>query len=291
MDVENARSDLFLAAAVFVFGGAIVRILLNIVPLDRLPLVAPILAIGLPLATTVLVPFLLSRYRQEPWAMYGLTAPSGFALGTGAALAAPIVVASVLGTASQGGGAVEAFPLIPAGPNGVVALLARVAELGGVAVLGIYVSVKAREAFRGVPRTFRAALVDILRVLAIIAVIAGGLLLVRSLTTGQLVTGLAVVVLPALGVAGTLALATRELPQAGATTRPVLVTPTVIFGLGAFTLQFEPITFLALAYQAALFAALGLVVGLLTQRQPSAFAALTLMLLVAVLSDFGQVIR
>ncbi len=64
---EDARSDLFLSGAVFLFGGIIVQAVLRIIPLDRIPGLGAVLAVVLPLVTTVLVPYLLIRYRKEPW--------------------------------------------------------------------------------------------------------------------------------------------------------------------------------------------------------------------------------
>lgn len=291
MDAEDARSDLFLAGAVFVIGGFVLQLLLDIIPVGAIPGVSPVLQVVLPLVTTVLVPYLLMRYRAEPWAMYGLTASSIGALGTGALIAVPVVVASALLTASQGGGVLQALPLAVTGPSDAVVLLSRVAQFGGLGLLGVYVSVKARDAFRGVPRPFRTAVIEVARILAIIVAVAGGLLLIRLLVQGGVFDAVTVV-LPALGVAGSVALAVREVPRSGAITRPVLVTPTVIFGLAGFVIVFGSIVGLvAVAYQGALLAAIGMIVGLLQEARRSGFAALGLTLVIAVLSGFGQVLR
>lgn len=290
MDAEDARSDLLLAGVVFVIGGVIVDLILDVIPLGRIPGVSPVLQIGLPLLTTVVVPYLLMRYRGEPWAMYGLASSSIGALGTGALLAVPVVIASALVTASQGGGVLQALPLAALGGGELVGLLRRIAQLGGLALLGVYVTVKARDAFRGVPRPLHTVVIEVGRILGIIAAVAGGLLLIRLLVEGA-VFGAVAVILPALGAAGMVGLAMRELPRAGATSRPVLVTPTVIFGLAGFFIQFDVVGFVAIVYQAALLATVGLTVGLLQETRRSGFAALGLALVIAVLSTFGQVLR
>lgn len=290
MHAEDARSDLLLAAVVFVIGGLIVDLILDIIPLGRIPGVSPVLQIGLPLLTTVVVPYLLMRYRSEPWAMYGLASSSLGALGTGALLAVPVVIASALVTASQGGGVLQALPLAALGGDQLLGLLRRVAQLGGVALLGVYVAVKARDAFGGVPRPLHTVVLEVARILGIIAVVAGGLLLVRLLVEGALF-GAVAVILPALGVAGMVGLAMRELPRTTVSSRPVLVTPTVLFGLAGFFIQFDVVNFLAIVYQAALLATVGLTVGLLQETRRSGFAALGLALVIALFSTFGQVLR
>lgn len=290
MDAEDARSDLLLAGVVFVIGGVIVDLIRDVIPLGRIPGVAPVLQIGLPLLTTVVVPYLLMRYREEPWAMYGLASSSIGALGTGALFAVPVVIASALVTASQGGGVLQALPLAALGGDEVIGVLRRIAQFGGLALLGAYVTVKARDAFSGVPRTLHTVVIEVARILAIIVVVAGGLLIVRLLVEGTLF-GAVAVILPALGAAGMVGLAMRELPRTAATSRPVLVTPTVIFGLAGFFIQFDVVGFVVIVYQAALLATVGLTVGLLQETNRSGFAALGLALVIAVLSTFGQVLR
>src|SRR5690606_6192744 len=53
---DEARSDLFLAGAVYVFGGIVIALLLDILPLQRIPGVDIGLALVLPIVTTALVP-------------------------------------------------------------------------------------------------------------------------------------------------------------------------------------------------------------------------------------------
>lgn len=285
MDAEEARSDLLVAGAAFVLGHAILATLQQIVPLRGIPGVSVVWALVVPLLITVLAPYLLMRYRGEPWGVYGLTGSSVGALGPGALLGLPLVLAAALATASEGGGVLEAFPLAVTSPDDALRLLGRLAPLCGLALLGAYLAVKARDAFRGVPRALPTVVTEVGRIVALVAAVAGGLVVVGELVEGAPFDALAVV-LPAFGVAGMVGLAMRERPRPATTTRPVLVTPTVLFALAGFIL-FPAEDFLSLVYQAALLAGVGLSVGLLQETRRSAFAALGLALVVALLSDFG----
>lgn len=285
---DDARSDLFLAGAVFFFGPVVLRILLGIFPLDRAPVLGPVLAIALPLAVTVLVPYLLIRYRREPWGAYGLGGGPSSALWFGALLGAPVAVVTLVATLLRGQGVLEAFPLLAIGPGALVDFLARCAEWLGLALLGVYASVKARDAFRGEHRTLPDGVWEIGRLLGIVVVVTAGLLALAL--TVQAGPFFEVLLLP-LAVAASFWLLRRNLPVHSSTQRPVLVTPTVIFGLGPFFLVFDAFAFVTGVYQAALYAVFGLAVGAMQESRRSALGAVGLAIVLAAFTGLGDPTR
>lgn len=289
---EDARSDLFLSGAVFLFGGVIVRALLAIIPLERIPGLDAVLAVLLPLVTTILVPFLLIRYRNEPWSMYGLagTAPSTF--GFGVVLGLPLVVAGLAVALAAGASPVAAVPLLGLAESGirVEELLARIARWLGYALLAVYGTVKARDAFSGTPQAMAAVARQVATVLGIAVSVAALLLLVSMATRGTLSgdLGLAAerVLLP-LAVATAVMVARARTAGAGATTRPTLLTPAVLLGLAAIRgLGFDAVSFVTTVYTVGLLALLGLVVGLLQESRRAAWGAVGLGLTIAALTPF-----
>lgn len=287
--LEDARSDLFLAGAVFVFGGLIFEVLLNIVPLHRIPVLGYVILILLPLATTVLVPYLLIRYRGEPWAMYGLSGLSLPALGYGAALGLVLVGAFVLVAVLSGLSPTATVPLADVSGSGPLALLRRISQWLGFGLLAVYGTVKARDAFHGTPQRLREGAVHLARILSAVVAVAGGLLVLAMAARNQLALAPALeVVLPALAVVGIAALVTTRVQGSPAATRPVLITPAVLLGLGAFRLGFDAVAFVSAVYLGAVFALLGLVVGVLQETQRSAWAAVGLALVIAVFTVLGE---
>lgn len=283
---EDARSDLLLSAAVYVFGRAVVRIVLGTVPLTRVPLLADILAIVVPLALTVLVPFLLIRYRREPWARFGFGG-SARTLLPGALLAVPVVVASLVAIAALGGDLRAGAPVVAAWtlPGAAAAdAVGRLALWVGLALLGVYVAVKARDAFRGTPLTLRGGVVEVGRIVVAAAAVAGLLLLFAARGPG--LAGLSLL-LPPLGLAASLGLVLRGLRGPAATTRPVLVTPTVIFALGPFLLSFDALSFVNTIYQSALFGGAGLLVAALVESRRSVWPPLAFAAMVGAFSLYG----
>src|SRR5690606_28121006 len=80
---EDARSDLFLSGAVYVFGPTVIAILVNVFGLSNVPAALIVLSLVQPVVTTALVPFLLMRYRSESFGQYGYGAglPPNFGVG------------------------------------------------------------------------------------------------------------------------------------------------------------------------------------------------------------------
>jgi Na+/H+-translocating membrane pyrophosphatase len=66
----------------------------------------------------------------------------------------------------------------------------------------------------------------------------------------------------------------------------VLLTPTVLLALGVFTLSFNALAFVQGAYNAALFGAVGMLIGICMEGRGSGTAALVLALAIALLSPF-----
>jgi hypothetical protein len=282
VSTEEARSDLFLSAAVYLIGPVIVGLLpgLNRVPSaidpqQSISALAVVVAVLLPLVYTVLVPYLLIRYRKETVRDY-LPKGGGKAFGFGLLLALPIVVAVVLATLVTANPIQEALPVLWAvEPIGAVAVAQRLTSWLGVAALVVYATVKARDAFRSDPRTLRDAALEIARVLGIVAAITM-LLLLLTARPGE---NIAALLLWPLGVAGALAIALRQLRGPTSTTRAILLTPVLLLALPPFTLG--PSEFVEGLYIAALLGGIGLVFGVLEESRYWAYGTLAMALLLA----------
>lgn len=279
---EDARSDLFLSAAVFLFGPLVVQILLDVVPLPNSEVVFTALNIVLPIAVTILVPWLLIRYRKESLRSYGLGGLHTQDLGIGALIAVPLVVASVLALLLRFGPDVV-NPLALTASGGVPMILARLAHAVGRCLLAVYVTVKARDAFRQDYMTVREGLRDIGRWIVIVAVGALGLLTLGAMAQGDDVGIGAFLFLP-LGMVGAFAMALRTLRGPSVTSRQVLLTPTVLLALGPFALTLNGQRLLGSLYEAALWAGIGLLVGVLTETKRGAWAAIGLGVMLAMLT-------
>ncbi|HEV2088587.1 MAG TPA: hypothetical protein VGR21_09770 [Cryptosporangiaceae bacterium] len=267
---DEARSDLFLAGAVFLVGPVLLRILLGIFPLSRIPGFDALIALALPLMTTILVPWLLIRYRKERLADYGLGGTSSFVLGL--VLAAPIAAAGVLAALASGGPLLE-LPLVAAIMTGSwLAFLGRLLYWAGLVGLAVYMTVKARDAFRGDPAYLRSATVEIGRILALVAGVATVLLLVTVVFSagGSVLAAVARLLLLPLGVAAAVLLSTQRLRRTTLTKRSTLLTPVVLFAIGPFALSLNALSFVAGLWQAALLAGVGLVIGALLEARRSA---------------------
>lgn len=288
---EDARSDLFLSGAVFLFGGIIVQAILAIIPLDRIPGVRLPLVVVLPLVTTVLVPFLLIRYRKEPWSMYGLAGFSGRVFGLGVALALPIVLAGVALALLAQVPPLAAVPLAGADHlAGVETVLVRTTRWLGYVLLAAYGTVKARDAFRGTPQVMYTGARQIAGILGVAVAVAGVLLLVSRAARGQLtgdLIGSAELLLLPLGVASAVVVVLGSVRGAGTVTRPTLVTPAVLMGMAAIRgLAFDAVAFVTTIYLVGLLALLGLVIGMLQESRQTAWGAVGLGLAIGALTIF-----
>jgi len=282
---EDARSDLFLSAAVYLVGPVVIEILRNLLRLDRIPGMTTALFILMPLLTTAAVPMLLMRYRKESFGQYGYGAGLPPNFGIGLLLASPIIVASVLAVVVAGGDVLSAIGIAAVLGGGALQFVVRLLTWLGLGFLAVYATVKARDAFRSDYRTVRDEAIWLGRVLAGVAAVAVSIALLLTLPgqQGPFGGGLGVgplVVLP-LGVAGSVVLLVRTLRGPSATSRATMLTPVVLLALGPLQLSFNA-TALALGiWQATLYAGIGLIIGALQESRRSALAGLGLTLALA----------
>lgn len=281
---EDARSDLLLAGAVFIFGPIVLTLLLTIVPLTRLPGVGEVMSILTPVLLTIAVPVALVRYRGESWADFGL-APGRAGLGAGAVLAAPIVLASLLSATVSGNplGGLPVVTLPTLGLDGVLTLTARVVTWFGLALLATYVATKAREAFRSDVTTVPEGMARIGRV---VAIVAGAAALLRFATSGTIAS----LLLPA-GVAVTVYLVWRGVNRPTATGLAVLLAPTVLLALGSFFISFSLTRLIEGAWTGALVAALGLAMAGTKESRGNAWPAVALAVVVALATTVPAPLR
>jgi len=285
---EDARSDLLLSGAVFVIGPAVFQIVRELLRLDQLPGMTPALELVIPVATTALVPYLLMRYRGESFGQYGYGAGLPPNFGVGLLMALPIVVASVLtGLVLGNGDPLSGLGITVLLVGQPIAFVARLLSWLGLGFLGVYATVKARDAFRSDYRTVREETISIGRILGMVAVasVSVALLVTRP---GDVAMGgvelFAAIVLPPLGVACSVALLFPLLRGPSATSRATMLTPVVLLALGPFQLSFS-LTGIALSVsRAAAYAGVGLVIAALQESRRSAVAILGLTLAIALLS-------
>lgn len=279
---EEARSDLFLAGAMYLFGPLLLGIVFDIVPVGRIPGVRDVVAVALPLVTTALVPYLLIRHRKEPWSGYGFNRVTAQALGLGAFIAIPMVIGSMVVALLSGGTATMVFDPLNDGLWGV---LSRMTQIGGVVFLAVYVTVKARDAFRQDYVTVREGLQLIGRWVAGISLASLLLLGVAGGIDGSGATELRLVLMLA-GLVGSWALAVRGLRGPSVTSRQVMLTPTVLLALGPFALSLSGARFLSSVWQAGFAGGMGLLVAVLLESKRSAWTVAGFALTVAAATLF-----
>jgi hypothetical protein len=269
---DEARSDLFLAAGVFVIGPIVLGTVLNVVPVGRIPGVDVVLQLAWPLLFTLLVPWLLMRYRREDLAAYGVRPGAGGVV-TGLLVAAPLALAASV-PAFLGGG-VGVPPLLRADSPLVIAT--QLLRWAGLAGLAVYVTVKARDAFRADYRTVPEVVVQIGRVLAIVAAVASVLLLAPF--------GLRVFVfLVPAGAAASVLVALRMLRGPSSTSRAVLLTPVIVLALDARPVLGDAATLVLLVWRGAVLGAVGLAIAALLEGRRSALPAVGIALVLGALS-------
>ena len=273
---DEDRSDLFLAGAVYVLGPTIVRILLDVIPRDVTAAIARPLDLVVTVATTILVPFLLIRYRKQRLAEYGFDGQwSAFGIGALASLA--VAAAYAIASLVAGIGPLARAPLYAAITTGnVIDLLLHVVSVVCVTLLAIYTTVKARTAFRSDPRYLRPTALELGKYLAIAAVIATALLFLRFAMEGQDLRTAVEIILAPLGVVGAVWFVLRSIGDSRLTSRPVLLTPMVILAIGSLVIFGGAVNFVFGIWQGAMLAGLGLAVGLLLESRRSALGPLGL---------------
>lgn len=274
-DPEEARSDLLLAAAVYLFGPLLLE---AVGGLYGVPVVGSLLLIVAPLLTTALVPVLMARYRKEPASHYGLVADRASGLQFGAFLALPLIATVAVIFALTRDVLPTTLPAVVVGGapvNATVNLLANASGWLGLTVLAVYATVKARDAFRSDLRSVRDGLLEVGRILGI----AGGAATVLLFASSP-----SWVLLLALGAAGGVYLLLRGLKGPSTTSRAALVAPVVLLALRPFNLIAlfgDPAGFVASVWSATLLGAVGLIVAGSLEARRSAWVAVGLALALA----------
>lgn len=285
---EDARSDLFLSGAVYVFGPLVIQLVRGIVPLDRIPGVTPVLALVVPVATTALVPWLLMRYRHETWSQYGYGTGLRPNFGIGLLLAAPIVLAVPIAFLLSGDNPLSGLFVFGVLGGQILVFVAHVLTWLGLGFLAVYATVKARDAFRSDYRTVRDETIRLGQILAAVAAVTVSLVLISSLPARGDLLGSRLDVWPILllpvGVAGGMVLLLRTLSGPSATSRATMLTPVVLLALGPFQLSLQGAVFAISAWQATLYAGIGLMIAALQESRRSALASLGLTLALGVLT-------
>lgn len=275
---EEARSDLFLSGAAYLFGPLLIGLLINLLLLDRITGVAQLLMIAVPFVTTALVPLLLIRYRKEQLRRdYGFGGGAS-ALAEGVLLSLPIAVGGILAVVLAGGGPLDALPLST--PGEVVLLLRRLVFWIGLPFLLLYATVKARDAFPSFPQRLGEVVQQIGRIVALVAAV--------SLVLLQLVGVNYRVLLVLAGVAGAVVLGFVRYAKGPRTTgRSTVLAPVVLAALGPFVLTLRAAVLLEGLFNAALFAAVGLLVAEIVEGARPAEVVLGLGFGIATLTSLG----
>lgn len=292
MSPEDARSDLMLSGAVFVFGPTALRLLLGVVGMSLVfgGTAFHLVHITVAVLCTMLVPLLLMKYRNErPAVVLGLGSGDR-SLAPGLLAAAPLLVAGVVQVA-VGGSPLAAHPVLALAGGDLLGLIARLVSWVGAIGLALYATVKARDAFGGLPTRLTEAAWRIGRILAIAAAVTT-VLSVASVLLGDArppLAAIGVVVWP-LAVATSVVLVLR--PAGPATTAlPVLVTPTVVCAVGNFLLTFSAADLIATLHATVLSGGVGLAVGILAERSRRGGGVLLLALLIALGTGLSAPLR
>ena len=271
---DEDRSDIYLSGAVYVLGPEIFRIITSGITLPK-PLDA-VLQLVIAVSTTVLVPFLLMRYRKERLSTFGFNGDLAVAA-QGLLASLPIPAAYLLANVLAGAPDVLAGVRVYDAAQGplldwVVLMISGLC----VGLLAIYVTVKARTAFRADPGYIRTLMVRVGRFVAIAAAVASVLLFATmSLQGGAPVLRLAVLLVP-LGAAATLWLIYRTVPGSLLTSRATLLTPMVVMAIGSLSLFGPAIGFVFGLWMGSLLAGVALAIAVLTETRRSAWAPLGL---------------
>lgn len=281
MSPEDARSDLLLSAAVFVFGPFALQLLLQLTGMGLGRTSARLVSLVVIVLCTVVVPLLLMKYRNErPARVLGLGGgdPS---VAVGLVAAVPLLVAGAIQFVA-GGNPLSAHPVEALAVGDGLLPVMRLAGWLGVVALGLYVTVKARDAFGGLPVRVEEAVWRIGRILALAAA-ATTLLGVVSVLTDATRAPVAVVgvVAAPLAVAAAIWLVLQRTAGPSTTAMPVLITPTALFAVGGLAFPRSLDTVAPVLNALVLSAGLGLAVGVLAERTRRGGGVLLLAVLLA----------
>ncbi|HUG85351.1 MAG TPA: hypothetical protein VMM13_12340 [Euzebya sp.] len=249
LSADDARSDFFLAAAVYVIGPTLITLLIDAVPqlfANRAGLW--FLLVIVPVLTTAAMPLFLLRYREQSFAV--LFGGGVRALLTGLAVAGVLIVTTLVGEVVGGGQPQQLGSLLT--PRSVLGLASR---WGSLAVLAVFLHTRAEYAFR--PISERQAV--LVRQAGVAAVGTAAVTTVLLLLDGRPLAS----VVAAAGLVAMYGLAERLLPQQGVGERWWVWAPVITLALGPvrlFSLFLGGASFLASAQQGAVVALFGLVV-------------------------------
>lgn len=261
LSADDARSDFFLAAALYVIGPSLFALLADGAP-GLFGTVAGLwfLGVAVPFLTSAAMPLYLMRYREEP--LSALWAGGVGSLGSGVLIAAPLLLGVAAGEVIAGG-----RPAL-LGEVGALVLASVIVRWASLAVLAVFLFRRAEYAFRPISET-QARLV---RQAGIAAAATVGVSTVLLLLDSRPAAAL----LAAAGLAATYPLAERLLPQKGMGERWWVWAPVITLALGPleiFALFFGATSFLSSAQQAAGVAMFGLVVVMALHARRGALLA------------------
>lgn len=269
---EEDRSDLYLAAAVYVIGPQVLGIILRRIPFPAGS--SPLVHLLVVIATTIAVPLWLIRYRKQRLTDFDAR-PSGEAFFAGAIVALPMVGAYLISNFIAYGSPLTGIPLADAVTTGTyVSTVIQIITGLCVVLLAIYTTVKARTSFRADPAYLRSMVIHLGRFVAIAGGIAAGLLLLTALVRTESITAAVPILFAPLGVAGSVWLAHRRTRGSLLTTRATLLTPMVVLAFASFVILGGAFELVFGLWQAALLAGVGLVLGTLLEGHRSAWAPL-----------------
>lgn len=249
MSTDDARSDFFLAAAVYVIGPTLLSALLRSTGgLFSGTVGQWLLAVGVPVLLIAAMPLYLMRYRDESWS--SLLRGSGDAAPLGLALVAPVVVGVLLGDLIAGGGLVDGLTGTFQNP---IILVGRVLRWLSIAVLAVFLWRRAEYAFRSISERMEVLVTRAAAATIGASVVASLLLLPRVSTIGF--------VMAPLGFAAAWFLATRLVPATGMGEQWQVYAPLITLALGPleiFALLTDPLDFLVGLRTAGMVAGFGL---------------------------------
>ena len=248
LDADDARSDFFLAAAVYVIGPALLALTQTALPgLFALTPVQWFIIVLAPFLLTAAMPLYLMRYRDESVA--GLFDGSSQVFGTGLVLGALVVA---------GNAAASLFSQVPVteiiANLQVLAWVGLIIRWGSLAVLAIFLYRRAEYAFRPISEMQQ----DLVRRAGLACVGTAGVTTLLLLLDDRPLSS----VLPAAGLVGLFFLAEKQLMQTGMGERWWVYAPVITLALGPleiFGIFFDGAGFVVSAQQAAIVATFGLV--------------------------------
>lgn len=269
---EEDRSDLFLAAAVYVLGPELLGVILSRIPIPAVAV--PFVRLIIIVLTTIAVPLWLIRYRKQRLSGFGFDRQFA-AGGLGLVAAVPVALAYVLSSLIGGTGPFVGLPVVDAVQFGAYLEVALSVFSGlCVTLLVIYCTVKARSAFRTDPAYIPATMVHLGRYAAIIAAVAAVLLMLTVIARDLGILETMQVVLVPLAVAAAAWWVHRNVRGSQLTSRATLLTPMVLMAVGSFVIFAEALDIVFGLWRASVLAGVGLIIGVLLESRRTAWAPL-----------------